>query len=336
MASEVEMQATIFLVFVAAVAGGLVGLWYFKLFDQPLYFLLLVLAALIVLYTQSPKFFLVLQEYERAVVYRFGRFAKVGGPGWLVLIPFVDSATKADLRVQVLEIPMQTVVTRDNIKLTVDAIIYLHVTDSKKAIINVEDYKDASVSFIQANLRDVMGKMLLEQVISNIDQINVNLNRNLSKTAYNWGIEVDKIEIQSVELPQEVMAAMHRKRAAAEDKMAQLQRAEAQKLTLNALEEAGAKLTNPTLHYMYLQALQKIAEGKSTKLIFPLELSRLAENLSSRIGVPFSKAQDQLVDKYQELSKEGEKPSSIIEELKRELGYREEKPAHKKKSLDFD
>jgi len=336
MASEVEMQATIFLVFVAAVAGGLVGLWYFNLFDKPLYFLLLVLAALIVLYTQSPKFFLVLQEYERAVVYRFGRFLKVGGPGWLVLIPFVDSATRVDLRVQTLEIPAQTVVTRDNIKLTVDAIIYLHVTDSKKAIINVEDYKDASVSFIQANLRDVIGKMILEQVISNIDQININLNRNLSKTAYNWGMEVDKIEIQSVELPQEVMAAMHRRRAAAEDKMAQVQRAEAQKLTLNALEEAGAKLTNPTLHYMYLQALHKIAEGKSTKIIFPLELSRLAENLSSRIGVPFSKAQEQLVDKYQELAKEGEKSGSIIEELKRELGYKEEKPAHKKKGFEFD
>jgi len=336
MASEVEMQATIFLVFVAAVAGGLVGLWYFNLFDKPLYFLLLILAALIVLYTQSPKFFLVLQEYERAVVYRFGRFTKVGGPGWLILIPFVDSATRVDLRVQTLEIPVQAVVTRDNIKLSVDAIIYLHVTDSKKAIINVEDYKSASVSFIQANLRDVMGKMVLEQVISNIDQININLNRNLSKTAYNWGIEVDKVEIQSVELPQEVMSAMHRKRAAAEDKMAQVQRAEAQKLTLNALEEAGAKLTNPTLHYMYLQALQKIAEGKSTKLIFPLELSRLAENLSSRMGLPFSKAQDQLVEKYQELAKEGERPGSIIEELKRELGYKEEKPAHKKKGFEFD
>ncbi len=336
MASEVEMQATIFLVFVAAVAAGLIGLWYFNLFDKPLYFLLLVLAALIVLYTQSQKFFIVLQEYERAVVYRFGRFTKVGGPGWLVLMPFVDSATKVDLRVQTLEIPAQTVVTKDNIKLTVDAIVYLHVTDAKNAIIKVEDYKDSAVSFIQANLRDVMGKMLLEQVISNIDQININLNRNLSKTAYNWGIEVDKIEIQSVELPPEVMAAMHRKRAAAEDKMAQLQRAEAQKLTLTAMEEAGSKLTNPTLHYMYLQALQKIAEGKSTKLIFPLELSRLAENLSSRVGMPFSKAQDQLVEKYQEMAKEGERPGSIIEELKRELGYKEEKPAHKKKGFEFD
>ena len=336
MSSEAEMQATIFLVFVAAVAAGLVGLWYFNLFGQPLYFLLLILAALIVIYTQSPKFFLVLQEYQRAVVFRLGRFMKVGGPGWLILVPFVDSAVRVDLRVQTLEIPIQTVVTRDNIKLAVDAIIYLHVTDSKKVIINVEDYKTASVSFIQANLRDVMGKMNLEQVISNIDQININLHKNLSRTAYNWGVEVDKIEIQSVELPPEVMSAMHRKRAAAEDKMAQAQRAEAQKITINALQEAGSRLTDPTLHYMYLQALHKIAEGKSTKIIFPLELSRLAENLSSRIGVPYSKAQDQLVEKYQELGKEGEKPGSIIEELKRELGYKEQKPAPKKKGFEFD
>ncbi len=332
MPSEAEMQATIFLLFVALVTAGLVAIWYFNLY-QPLYFLLVVLFALILLYTQSSKFFAILQEYERGVVFRFGKFKTVAGPGWLMLMPFVDSFVKVDLRVQTLEIPVQTVVTRDNIKLTVDAIVYLHVNDARKAIINVEDYKDSAVSFIQANLRDVMGKLILEQAISNIDQINITLQRNLAKTAYNWGFEVDKIEIQSVELPEEVMAAMHRKRAAVEDKLAQVQRAEGQKLTISAMEEAGSKLTNPTLHYMYLQALHKIAEGKSTKIIFPLELSRLAENLSSRVGMPFSKAQDQLVEKYQELTKEGEKPHSIIEELKRELGYKE--PAKKKKDLDF-
>ena len=336
MASEAEKQAAVFMLFVAAVAAAVIVIFYFNL-TQPLYVLLAILAMLIVIYTQSSKFFLILQEYERAVVFRFGRFLKVGGPGWLILVPFVDTAVRVDLRVQTLEIPVQTVVTRDNIKLSVDAIIYLHVTDAKKAIINVEDYKTASVTFIQANLRDVIGKMTLEQVISNIDQINLNLHKNLAKTAYNWGVEVDKVEIQSVELPPEVMSAMHRKRAATEDKMAQAQRAEAQKITINALEEAGSRLTNPTLHYLYLQALHKIAEGKSTKIIFPLELSRLAENLSSRMGVPFSKAQEQIVDKYQELAKEGERPSSIIEELKRELGYKEEKPQPKrKKSFEFD
>jgi len=335
MPSEVEMQATIFLLFVALVAAGLIAIWYFNLY-QPLYFLLVVLFALILLYTQSSKFFAILQEYERAVVFRFGKFKIVAGPGWLILVPFVDSFIRVDLRVQTLEIPSQTVVTKDNIKLTVDAIIYLHVNDARKAIINVEDYKDAAVSFIQANLRDVMGKLILEQAISNIDQINLTLQRNLAKTAYNWGFEVDKIEIQSIDLPEEVMAAMHRKRAAAEDKMAQVQRAEGQKLTISALEEAGSKLTNPTLHYMYLQALHKIAEGKSTKIIFPLELSRLADNLSTRIGVPYSKAQQEVVEKYQELAREGEKPHSIIEELKRELGYKEEKPAKKKKGFEFD
>jgi len=335
MPSEVEMQATIFLLFVAVISAGAIAIWYFGLY-QPLYFLLLVLAALIIIYTQSSKFFTALQEYERAVVFRFGRFQKVGGPGWLVLMPFIDSFVKVDLRVQMLEISPQQVVTKDNIKLTVDAIVYLHVIDPKKAIINVEDYKDASVSFIQANLRDVFGKMVLEEAISNIDRINAILNHNLSQTAYNWGIQVDKIEIQSVELPPTVMEAMHKKRAATEEKMAQLQRAEAQKLTIVALEEAGSKLTDPTLHYLYLQALQKIAEGKSSKIIFPLELSKLASNLSARIQVPYSEAQNKVVERYQELSKEGERPSSIIEELKRELGYKKERQTKKKKGFEFD
>jgi regulator of protease activity HflC (stomatin/prohibitin superfamily) len=178
--------------------------------------------------------------------------------------------------------------------------------------------------------------MLLEEAISNIDRINAILNQNLSQTAYNWGIQVDKIEIQSVELPPTVMDAMHKRRAAAEEKMAQVQRAEAQKLTIEALEEAGSKLTDPTLHYLYLQSLQKIAEGKSSKIIFPLELSRLASNISARLSVPYSEAQSKVVERYQELAKEGEKPTSIIEELKRELGYKEEKPAKKKKGFEFD
>jgi len=329
MATEVEMQTTIFVLLVAVVVAGIAGLWYFNLFDKPLYFLLFVLVVLIIIYSQSSKYFMVLQEYERAVVFRFGRFQQVAGPGWLVLVPFVDSMVKVDLRVQTLEISPQEVVTKDNIKLTVDAIVYLHVSDPRNAIINVEDYKDATISFIQANLRDVLGKMILEQVISNIDQINTNLNRNLAKTAGAWGIEIDKVEIQTVELPPDVMSAMHKRRAATEEKMAQLQKAEGQKLTITALEEAGSKLTNPTLHYLYLQSLQKIAEGKSTKLIFPLELSKLADNLSTRMKMPYADAQEKVVEKYQEIAKESDKSGSIIDELKKELGYEEEKKKKK-------
>jgi regulator of protease activity HflC (stomatin/prohibitin superfamily) len=332
MASEVEMQATIFLLFIAAISAGIIGLLYFGLFDKPLYFLLLVLFALIIIYSQSSKFFAMLQEYERAVVFRFGRFQKVAGPGWLAVVPFIDSFIKTDLRVQTLEVSPQEVVTKDNIKLTLDAIVFLHVIDPKKAIIAVEDYEDAALSFIQANLRDVVGKLTLEQVISNIDQINNTLNRNLAKTAEEWGLEVDKIEIQSVELPPTVMEAMHKKRAATEEKFAQVQRAEAQKLTIDALQEAAGKLTQPTLHYLYLQSLQKMAEGKSSKIIFPLELSGLATALSAKMGLPYSDAQQRVVEKYQEKVKEGERPQSIIEELKRELDIK----ATKKSKKDFD
>jgi regulator of protease activity HflC (stomatin/prohibitin superfamily) len=332
MATELEMQATLFVLLVAVIIGGVAGLWYFNLFDKPLYFLLLMLAVLIILYTQSSQYLLILKEYERAVVFRWGAFKTIAGPGWVVLPPLVDSAMIVDLRVQMLEIPPQDVVTRDNIKLAVDALIYMHVVDPKKAIIEVEDYKQASVSFIQANLRDVIGKLVLEQTISNIDQINISLNKNLSKIAFEWGIEVNKVEIQSIELPPTVMDAMHKRRAATEEKAAQIQRAEAQKLTITALEEAGSKLTNPTLHYLYLQSLQKIAEGKSTKFIFPLELSHLAEGLASKIKVPYSQAQDEVVSKYRELAKEGERPGSIIEELKRELS--QEKPKKKEDSFE--
>ncbi len=296
-------------------------------FLAPLQQLAVIAAVVVILalvYWAAPTFVVQLKEYERGVVFRMGKYERLIGPGWHFLIPFIETCTTVDLRIQTIDIKPQDVVTKDNIELKIDAIIYMKVVDPKKAILNVKDYKDTAVSYIQAHLRDVIGKMTLSEVLSNIDEINKRLSKGIKEADEEWGIQVQQVEIQSVKLPDVVIKAMHEKKAAEQQKLATKERAEASKMEIEAIRDAAAGLSDPALQYMYLQALQKIAEGRSNKIIFPLELSKLAEMFSHRLGVDYSKAQEKIRDRYEELVAKGKKKKDAIEELKRELGIKEE------------
>ena len=327
--AETEKQATIFLVIVAFIVLSLIGLYLLNLLATAAV-LIVILIALILIYAKGGKFFTQLEQYERGVVFRMGRFKRVAPPGWLFVIPIIEYFIVMDMRVRTVDIKPQEVITKDNIKLMVDAIIYMRVMDAERAIIKVENYEEAMVSYIRAHLRDVVGKMLLPNVISNISKINNVLQAGLQKTSAEWGIKVDKVELQTIELPKEVIAAMHERKAAEQLKLAQVEKAEARKITIDAIQAAGSKLTDPTLQYMYLQALQRMAEGKSTKFIFPMELSRLAAGFAKGFGgVSYEEAQEKLLKRYQKLSKEGKKPKTIIDTLRKEIS--EETAAKKKK-----
>ena len=328
--AETEKQATIFLVIVAFIVLSLIGLYLLNLLATAAV-LIVILVALILIYAKGGKFFTQLEQYERGVVFRMGRFKRVAPPGWLFVIPIIEYFKVMDMRVRTVDIKPQDVITKDNIKLMVDAIIYMKVIDAERAIIKVEDYEKAMVSYVQAHLRDVIGKMLLSNVISNISRINDILQGGLQKVGAEWGIKVDKVELQTIELPKEVIDAMHQRKAAEQLKLAQVEKAEARKITIDAIQAAGSKLTDPTLQYMYLQALQRMAEGKSTKFIFPMELSRLATGFAKGFGggVSYEEAQEKLLKRYQKLSKDGKKPKTIIDTLRKEIA--EETAAKKKK-----
>ena len=299
MAGEEQKQAAIFFTLIAFVIIALLVFWFTGLLGT-LAILIVILVVLLGVYSQIGTFFVQLAEYERAVVFRMGKFKKLIGPGWFFLIPFLEYYRKVDLRVKTMDIAAQEVLTRDNIKLTFDAIIYTKVVDPKAAIINVENYEKASASVIQAALRDVVGKTNMSDVISNVDQLNSSLHKALRETARSWGVAVEKCEVQNIQLPKEVLAAMHGRKEAEQRKFASIETAEGRKISITALEAAAGKLTNPTLQYFYLQALEKIAEGKSTKFIFPMELSRLAAGLSAKLGLPYEQAQEKVVREYQE------------------------------------
>jgi regulator of protease activity HflC (stomatin/prohibitin superfamily) len=317
-----EVGAFLFVIGVGAAI--LVGLYVLGLV-QELFLLLGILVVLFFVYSQSPPIIVELAEYERAVVLRYGKFLKIAGPGWVFVIPFIDDPRIVDLRVTTVDIKPQEVLTKNNIKLVIDAILYIRIKDPKAAIINVRDPIEASASYVQAHLRDLVGKMELEAVISQVNIINELLHKGLERVSRDWGVEIVKVEIQSVELPSEVLSAMHERKAAEQRKFAAEEAAKAQAIKIEAIRKAAGELSDPALKYLYLQALEKVAEGKSSKIIFPLELTHLAASLAGRAAPPqrFEHMEERLQDKYREFvleeTREGVPVSTeeILKTLKR-------------------
>ncbi len=295
----------------------LIALFIGGIIDQ-LLFVIGFVALLLLVYARSPKFVIEIREYERAVVFRLGKLKGVYGPGWVTIVPFIDEPVIVDVRVQTVDVPKQDVITKSGIKLKIDAIIYLRVRDPVKAVISVRDYRTASVSYVVAHLRDVVGKMTMEEVVSSIDIVNKDLKRGLGEVAKEWGIDVEKVEIKEVELPKEVQESMHKKRSAEELKLAAKEEAEANAIRIDAIRRAAGNLSQPAIEYLYLEALKKMAEGRSSKIIFPIELTKLAERISGVTGRKYSDVEKELTNEFIKFKKEAEKKTPP-KELKSEF-----------------
>ncbi len=298
---------------------GLAGL--FVLFEMHLISSLVLLVGLIILlfiiYTKSPPFIIEVKEYERAIVFRMGKaLEKIYDPGWHFLIPFIDEPIIVDMRTRTIDVPRQKVVTKDEIEVTIDAIIYYRVVDIKKAVLGVRDYSEAAVSVTYAHLRDIVGKMTLNELLSNVDKVNKLLKKEISEIAKEWGIEVDHVEIKEVRIPDEVLEAMHKKKAAEELKKAAEQEALAEAIKIDAVREAAGKLNEPALQFLYLEALKKVAEGRSSKILFPVELSKMAEKIAGVTGKDHKSVEKDLRKQFEEfVKKEEEKARKELEEF---------------------
>ena len=276
---KMDRQSTIFLVILflvvavfAGIAAGMIPLWLFILLGA----LALALAVL------RPEVVEV-KEYERAVVFRLGKLKDVEGPGWFMHFPTFEKYVRVDLRVQAVDIDPQTVISRDNIEFKIDAVIYLKVIDPLKAVTAVQDYKQAATLNVHSQIRNAVGKLSLEEIIVQTDTINTQLHQALAESAKDWGVQCVKVEIQSIEPPQALVDAMRKRKEAQEYKAKVEIEAQARELQIDILNRAASKMSDTTLAYLYLDSLKKISEGKSNKIIFPLELSRLASLLSSKL-----------------------------------------------------
>jgi len=256
-------------------------------------------------------FLLTLKEYERAVIFTLGRVSRVGGPGWALLIPIIESGKIVDLRTSTIDIPPQEVITLDKVRLTIDAVIYLFVNKDKDSVINsvieIDDYKRGAELYVKASVRDIAGSMTLSEVISNIEKLNTDIKSKLTQIAASWGVSVEAVEITNVIIPTTVIEAMHFQKAAEQKKLAQMERAKGAQFEIDALRTAADQLTDKSLAFYYIKALEKIADGRSTKIIFPIEISKLAESIGTTIGAAAGvgkKSTDETIGTYAEMLKD--------------------------------
>ncbi|MAG21869.1 MAG: hypothetical protein CL943_01005 [Candidatus Diapherotrites archaeon] len=260
------------------------------------------LIALFLLVLWKSDFLLLLKEYERAVIMRFGKVKRVGGPGWCLMLPGIEAATIIDCRTQTIDVPKQDVVTKDSIELKIDAVIYLKVKSDPQSVINsvieIEDYKEAVKLYIVSAIRDVIGSMDLPAVIASTDILETKLKMEAAKISAGWGVEVVSVDIKDVDIPKIVLDAMHDEKAAIQRKLARMESAQAHMAEIDAVRKAAESLSDKALAYYYIRALEKLGAGKSTKIIFPMELSKLAEAIGGRVTGASPNNVEDLFKKY--------------------------------------
>ena len=245
----------------------------------PLYFPLILLVA--VLAASAIK---VLREYERGVVFQLGRFWKVKGPGLIVLIPVVQQMVRVDLRTVVMDVPPQDVISRDNVSVQVNAVVYFRVVDPQKAIINVEHFYEATSQLAQTTLRSVLGQHELDEMLAERERLNDDIRNILDSQTDAWGIKVANVEIKRVDLNETMVRAIARQAEAERVRRAKVIHAEGEAQAAAMLVEAGRLLGGDprAIQLRYLQTLTEIAGEKSSTIVFPLPID-LIESLKGRL-----------------------------------------------------
>ncbi len=219
----------------------------------------------------------VLKEYERGVVFRLGRIINPKGPGIRWIIPFVDKMTRISLRLIAMDVPPQDVITKDNVSLKVNAVIYFKVIEPNKAVIQVENYLYATSQLAQTTLRSILGQVELDELLAERDKLNQKLQEVLDKQTDAWGIKVSLVEVKYVDLPQEMQRAMAKQAEAERERRAKIIAAEGEFQAATKLAMASDILEkNPmSLQLRYLQTLNEISSEKSSTIIFPIPLDLL-------------------------------------------------------------
>lgn len=224
----------------------------------------------------------VLREYERGVIFRLGRLVGGKGPGIIFLIPLVDRMVKVSLRTVVLDVPPQDVITKDNVSIKVNAVVYFRVVQPDKAIVEVENFLFATSQFSQTTLRSVLGQSELDELLAQRDKINRQLQEIIDEHTEPWGIKVSNVEVKQIDLPIEMQRAMAKQAEAERERRAKVVHAEGELQASQKLSEAAAVIAvNPiALQLRYLQTLVEIGADKNSTTIFPLPIDLLTPFLN--------------------------------------------------------
>ncbi len=216
----------------------------------------------------------ILNEYERGVIFRLGRLIDSKGPGLIILIPIIDKMVKISLRLETRDVPPQDVITKDNVSVQVNAVIYFRVMDSSKAVVVVENYIFATLQFAQTTLRSVLGQVELDDLLASRDKINSQLQQIIDKHTDPWGIKVSNVEIKHVDLPKEMQRAWAKQSEAERERRAKVIHADGEYQASIKLAEAAAVISKDpiALQLRYLQTLNEVAVENNSTVIFPVPI----------------------------------------------------------------
>lgn len=258
-------------------------------FDINIGLLVVVLAVLVIAFNAIK----ILREYERGVVFTLGRYTSVKGPGLIFVLPVVQQMVRVDLRVITMDVPSQDVISRDNVSVNVNAVLYFRVIAPEKSIIQVEQYLDATSQLAQTTLRAVMGKHELDEMLSEREKLNQDIQEILDAQTDAWGIKVINVEIKHIDLNESMIRAMARQAEAERDRRAKVIHAEGERQAAQALMEAAQVLSSQpaAMQLRYLQTLTQVAGDKTSTLVFPVPvdllstvLDRLPQTLAAAAG----------------------------------------------------
>jgi len=219
----------------------------------------------------------VLREYERGVLFRFGRLSSIKGPGIFLIIPFVDKMVKVDLRTITLDVPPQDVITRDNVPVKVNAVAYFRVMDPAKAIVEIENYKVATSQIAQTTLRSILGQAELDDLLSRREKINKELQIIIDEQTDPWGIKVSIVEIKDVELPESIQRAFAKQAEAERERRAKIINSEGEFQASEKLAQAAKVLAEHpvSVQLRFLQTLREIATEQNSTIVFPVPIDLL-------------------------------------------------------------
>ncbi|MDO9509215.1 MAG: slipin family protein [Thermovirgaceae bacterium] len=239
------------------------------------------LVILVVLLTAALR---IIPEYQRGVVFRLGRYVGTKGPGLVIVIPVIDKLFKSDLRVVTLDVPYQEVITKDNVPVKVNAVVYFRVIDPAKSVIEIENYVMATSQLSQTTLRSVVGRADLDEVLSDRDRINLELQQIIDEKTDPWGIKVSAVEVKELELPEGMKRAMARQAEAERERRAKIIAAEGELQAAKKLTQAAVMMEESpiTIQLRYLQTLKEIASENNSTTLFPIPIDMIKVFLESK------------------------------------------------------
>jgi len=228
-------------------------------------------ALIIAFFAAAIKIF---REYERGVVFTLGRFTRVAGPGFVIIIPVIQQIVRTDLRTFVEDVPTQDVISRDNVSVKVNAVIYYRIVDPERAIINVENYQGATSQLAQTTLRSVLGKHELDEMLAERDKLNADIQEILDRQTDAWGIKVANVEIKHVDIDESMVRAIAKQAEAERHRRARIINAEGEQQAAQKLVEAGSMLAREpnAMQLRYFTALQDVSMNQGNTIVFPIPM----------------------------------------------------------------